>query len=262
MIEEVVGLGFERVGADREDGVGEFGILVAVVEFADAHVARRVDLGIVGRAIVNADVLDLHRAEIELARAPGVLVAATGAAMVEGRDEEAVLTLLVDDRNRDPGDEVERIVPARRLHLAIAPDHRVGEPLQLGVALAAVAHLGDAGAADRTETGVDDAVLVRLDDDMHVAAVLLDDVVHRGRVPGRCLRILLLRQVDAELVVRRGGSALLVHVPRIGVIAAADDAVVANDIVLLGIRGDDRKLTDLTLVSHLILPQSTLESRP
>ena len=60
VIEEIIGLGFERVGADGDDGVREFGILVAIVEFADAHVARRMNLGIVGRTIVDADVLDLH----------------------------------------------------------------------------------------------------------------------------------------------------------------------------------------------------------
>ena len=60
VIEEVVGLGFERVGADRNDGVGEFGVLVAVVQFAHAHVARGMDFGIVGRTIVDADVLHLH----------------------------------------------------------------------------------------------------------------------------------------------------------------------------------------------------------
>ena len=179
VVQEVVGLGLERVAADGEDRVGELGVLVAVVELAHAHVARGVDLGIVGRAIVDADVLDLHRLEIELAGAPGVLVAAAGAAMVEGGDEQPVLALLVDDRDGDAGDEVERVLPARRLHLAVAPDHRVGEALELGVALARVAHLGDARAADRAEAGVHLAVRVGLDDDVHVAAVLLDDVVHR-----------------------------------------------------------------------------------
>jgi serine protease Do len=58
------------------------------------------------------------------------------------------------------------------------------------------------------------------------------------------------------------GAALPVHRPGVGVIAAADDAVVADDVVHLGIGGDDGELTDLTLVSHLILPQSTFESRP
>jgi hypothetical protein len=56
VVEEVVGLGLERVGADDHDGVGQLGVLVAVVELADAHVARRVDFGIVGRAVVDADV--------------------------------------------------------------------------------------------------------------------------------------------------------------------------------------------------------------
>ena len=44
MIEEVIGMGFERVGADGNDGVGEFSVLVAIVKFADAHVARGVNL--------------------------------------------------------------------------------------------------------------------------------------------------------------------------------------------------------------------------
>ena len=158
VVQEIVGLRLERVGADGEDRVGELGVLVAIVELADAHVARRVDFGIVGGAIVDADVLHLHGAEIELAGAPGVLVAAAGAAMVEGGDEEAVLALLVDDGGRDARDEVERVVPAGRLHLAVAPDHRIGEPLQLGIAGAAVAHLGDARAADRAETGIHHAV--------------------------------------------------------------------------------------------------------
>ncbi len=84
VIEEIVGLGLVGVGADGDDGVAQLGVLVAVVELAHAHVARRVHLRIVGGAIVDADVLDLHRLEIELAGAPGVLVAAAGAAVVEG----------------------------------------------------------------------------------------------------------------------------------------------------------------------------------
>ena len=43
VVQEVVGLRFQRVGADRNDGVGELGVLVAVVELAHAHVAGAVD---------------------------------------------------------------------------------------------------------------------------------------------------------------------------------------------------------------------------
>ena len=93
MIEEIVGLRLERVGADRDNRVGKLGILVAVVQLAHAHVAGGMDFGVVGRPVVDADILDLHRAEIELAGAPGVLVAAAGAAMIERRDEEPVLAL-------------------------------------------------------------------------------------------------------------------------------------------------------------------------
>ena len=80
-------MGFQTIGADDEERVGEFGILITVVQFAHAHVARGMDLGVVGRPIMDADVLDLHGAEIELAGAPGVLVSAASAAMVEGGDE-------------------------------------------------------------------------------------------------------------------------------------------------------------------------------
>ena len=262
VIEEVVGLGFQRVGADRDDGVGKLGVLVAVVELAHAHVARGMDFGVVGWAIVDADILHLHGAEIELAGAPSVLVAAAGAAVIEGGDEQAVLAHVVDHADSDAGDEIERVVPACRLHLPVAPDHGIGEALQLRVALARIAHLGDAGAAHRTETRIHHAIFVRLDDDVHVLAVLLDDVVHRGRVPSRGFRRLLLAEIDAEFVLIGRGAALLVGRPSVGMIAAADDAVVADDVEFLRILRDDRKPVDLSLVSHCFLPQRTLDSRP
>ena len=262
MIEEVIGLGFERVGADRNDGVGKLGVLVAIVQFAHAHVAGGVHFGIVGRTIVDANVLHLHRTEIKLAGAPGVLIAAAGAAVIERRDEQTVFALIVDDGDGDARDEIERVVPARRLHLPVAPDHRIGEPLQLSVALARIAHFGHAGAAHRTEPGIHDAILVGLDDNMHVVAVLLDDVVHRRRVPCRCLGRLLFPEIDAEDIFVRRSAALLVGRPRIGVIAAADDAVVADDVEFLRVLRDDRQPVDLTLVSHRCLPHRTLDRRP
>ena len=84
MVQEVVGLRFQRVGSYRNDSVGKLGVLVAVVELAHAHVPRGVNLRIVSRAIVDADVLDLHRTEIELAGAPGVFITTPRTAMVEG----------------------------------------------------------------------------------------------------------------------------------------------------------------------------------
>ena len=89
VVEEIVGLGFERVVADRNDGVGQLGVLVAVVQLADAHVAGGVDFRVVGGAVVDADVLHLHGAEIELSGAPGVFISAGRAAMVEDGDEQA-----------------------------------------------------------------------------------------------------------------------------------------------------------------------------
>ena len=85
MIEEIVGLSFERIGADGDDRVGKLRILVTIVEFADAHVARCMHLGIVSRAVVDADVLDLHRAEIKLARA--AIAALAGVSRTSGKNE-------------------------------------------------------------------------------------------------------------------------------------------------------------------------------
>ena len=199
VIEKIVGLGLVGIGADGEDGVGKLGILVAVVELANAHVARGVHLGIVGRAVVDADVLDLHRLEIELARAPGILVAAAGAAVVEGRDEEVVLAAgLLEHGDRHARDEVKRVVPGRGLHLAVAEHHRVRQTLLLRRPRARVAHLRHARAADRAKAGVHLAGLVGLDDDVHVLPVLLHDVVHRGRVPGVGLGVLLLGKIGFE----------------------------------------------------------------
>ena len=261
VVEEQVGLGLEGIGADQEDRVGERVVLVAVVQLADAHVAGRVHLGVVGRPVVNPAVLDLHRAEIELARAPGVLVAAGRAAVVEHRDVEIVLVVLVDVAGGDPGNQIERIVPRGRLPRAVTPDHRLREPLLLGAGDVRTPVLRHARAAHRAEARVDAAVDVRLDHQMHVLPVLLDDVVHGRRVPELGLLVLLLAEVDAELV--RRGRALLVDRPRVRLVAAADDAVVAGDVMFPGVCGDDRQTVDLSLVCHLIaLPQSTLERRP
>ena len=116
MIQEVVGLRLKGVGTDRDDGIGQFRVFVAVVELAHAHVARGVDLGIVGRTIVDPDVLDLHRSEVELAGAPGVFVAAARAPVVECGNEQAILALIVDDCDGDARDEIERVRPTGWLH--------------------------------------------------------------------------------------------------------------------------------------------------
>jgi hypothetical protein len=100
---------------------------------------------------MNPDVLDLHRAEIELSGAPGVFVAAAGAAVIKSRDEQTILALGVDHRRRHARHEVERIVPARRLHLAVAPDHGFGQALLLRRARFGKRFFGHSRAADRAE---------------------------------------------------------------------------------------------------------------
>ena len=250
VVQEVVRLGFEGIVADRHQSVGELGVLIAIVQFADAHVTGRMDLRIVGGAVVDADILDLHGTEIELSGAPGIFVAAGRAAMVENGDEEPVLALFFDDRGSNARDQVERVIPRGRLHLAVAPDHRVGEALLLRAASGAIAKFAHARAAHGAEAGIHLALAIRLDDDVNVLAVLLDDVIHRGRIPGDRLGRLLFGEIDAEDVRRGIRPALLVNGPGVGVIAAADDAVVAGDIMLLGVRGNDRQTVDVTLVCH------------
>ena len=93
------------------------------------------DFGIVSRSVVNADVLNLHRTEIELSGTPRVLVTTSRASVIIGGNEESILALLIDDRSGDTSHELKRIVPTRRLKLAIAPNERIGQSLQLRVAL-------------------------------------------------------------------------------------------------------------------------------
>ena len=68
--------------------VGEFGVFVAVVQLADAHLARGVALGVVRRPVVDAHHRRLERREHQLAGAPGVLESAAGAAVVEAVEHE------------------------------------------------------------------------------------------------------------------------------------------------------------------------------
>ena len=51
-------------------------------------------------------------------------------------------------------------------------------------------------------------------------------------------------------------AALLVGGPRVGIVAAADDAVVADDVELLRVLRDDRQLVDVALESHRYLPKN------
>ena len=254
VIEEVIRLRLERVGSDGNDRVGEFGVLVAIVELAHAHVAGGMDLGIVGGAIVDADVLDLHAVEIELAGGPGVFVTAAGAAMVKGGDDQAVLALLLDDAAGHLGGEPQRVVPGCRDHAAVAIDERFREPLALRAGDRRERQFALARAADRAKAGIYLAILVRLDDELHVAAVLLDDVVHRRREPIRGLCFLLPREIDAEEVVGCLGPALLVDIPADRLVTAADDAERAGDVVDFCVLGRDRQAVDVALVGHRSSP--------
>ena len=69
---------------------------------------------------------------------------------------------------------------------------------------------------------------------MYVLAILFDDVVHGRRVPRGRLGLLLFAEIDTEFILVRRRAALFVDRPGMGVIAAADDAVVADDVEFLG----------------------------
>ena len=195
-------------------------------------------------------VLDLHAFEIELAGAPGVLVAAGTSTVVEHRNHQVILGPFGHNTRGHARHEVERVFPGGRLPDTIAPDQRIGQALCLGAGHAAGTILGHASTADRTKARVHGTVHIRLDHQLNVAPVLADDVVHRRRIPRFGVHDLLFAQIDAELVLFGCGSALTVHRPSVGLVAAADDAVVAGDIVLLCIRGDDRQTVDVSLESH------------
>src|SRR5690349_16954122 len=96
---------------------------------------------------------------------------------------------------------------------------------------------------------------------MDVAAVLLDDVVHRRREPGGALGALLLRQVFAEDVLVRPRPALAIDVPGYRLVAAADDAVVAYHVLHLGVLRRDRQAVGVALVGHGDPPSITRAAR-
>src|SRR5262245_8811707 len=91
VVKEVVGLRLERVRADCNDGVGKFSVFVAIVKFANAHVAGGVDFRVVSRTIVDANILDLHSPEVEFSSAPSIFVAAASASVVKRGNEKRVL---------------------------------------------------------------------------------------------------------------------------------------------------------------------------
>jgi len=248
-------LGFQRVGTDHEDRVSDFVIGVAVVQFANAHVTRRVHFRVIRRAVVNARILDLHAVEVELAGGPGVLIAAGATAVVEHGHHQFVLAVFGDDFRGHARHKVQCVIPGGRLPHTVAPDHRIFQALLLSAGHARRAVFGHAATADRGQARVYHAVGVGDDGQMHVFAILRDHVVHRRSYPG-AVGALLLGQVDAKGVA--GRRSLLVARPSIGLVSAADDAVVAGDIVHLRIRGRDGKAIDLSLVSHV---RSSLRAR-
>ena len=107
------------------------------------------------------------------------------------------------------------------------------------------------------ESRVHDAVVVRHDDKLDVFPVLLDDIVHRRRVPIGVIGNCCFERSTPNLFCGTCAT-LFVDVPSVGLVAAADDAELADDIVLLGVRWDDREPIGVTLECHGSAPPERL----
>ena len=227
MRKEVVGLRLVGVAADRHDDVGKLRILVAVVEFADPHLAGRMALGVVSGTVVDAHHRRLERREHELAGTPGVFESTTGAAVIEAVEDEPARTVAVENLLGDAAVERQGVIPARVEPGVADVDARITQPL-LADAVVGVHHLGELSAPRRREPLVHRAALVGDDHDVVAAAVLvLDDVGHRRRHNGRERRQLFAK-IEAERILVRRAPALGVGVPLVDVVTAPDDAEVTG----------------------------------
>lgn len=94
MGQEVVGLRFVWIAADGDDDIGQLRVLVAVVQLAHAHLARCVALRVVRWPVMDAHEGRLQGSEHQLASAPGVLEAATGATVVEAIKRQPITLCL------------------------------------------------------------------------------------------------------------------------------------------------------------------------
>ena len=116
MVQEVVGLSLERIRSNRKDRVGQFSIFVAIVQLPDAHVSCRMNLGVVGRPIVDPDIFYLHALEVDFPGRPGIFIASAGASVIESRDKQPVLALLLNHTSCHFGHEADRVVPRGWVH--------------------------------------------------------------------------------------------------------------------------------------------------
>ena len=51
MGKKIIGLSYVSVGADCHDDVGDFSVVIAIVEFADAHITRGMTFRVVRRTL-------------------------------------------------------------------------------------------------------------------------------------------------------------------------------------------------------------------
>ncbi|KAF0137771.1 MAG: hypothetical protein FD153_1610 [Rhodospirillaceae bacterium] len=147
VVQEVVRLGLVGVGARTEDGVGDLGIFVAVIQLTHAHFPRGMALGVVGRTVVDADHRGLQRTEHQLAGAPGVLEAAPSTTVVKAIVEQTRRTIIVQDLLGQAGIEGHGVVPPRVQPLVASENTRIFETLLADavVGIHVAGHLAAAG---------------------------------------------------------------------------------------------------------------------
>ncbi len=188
--------------------------------------------------------------EIEFAGRPGVLVAAAGAAMIVGGDDQPVFALRLDHAPRHLGDQLDRIVPGGRRRAAIAPDQRFGQPLALRAGDRRIGELADLArrAWSRARSSRSQSwsgMTTRCTSRPFCLTMLYIDGLNQC---GRHSAPAAWSGSTPKAFCAGLRAALPVDRPGEGVIAAADDAEVADDVVDLRVLRRDRQAVDVALV--------------
>lgn len=111
------------VRSPEDDGVGEAGVLVGVVQLVDAPLPASPDLGVVGGAVVDGDVLHGEGGEEELPGGVVVLKALARAPVVEALHGDVVVVAVpVPDALDEEAHEGEGVLPGDGLELVAHPE--------------------------------------------------------------------------------------------------------------------------------------------
>ena len=231
--EEIVGLGLVGIGADDQDGVGEFGIDIGVGERAHARVTGGVDLAVVGRPVVDRGGAGADPGEEEAADRPVVLEPAAATAVIEELHADRIRPPAIENRLDHPRTQVDGIFPVHRLVAVALGQQRPGQA-RLGRPVRRIEGLGQAGAAHRGHAVVHLAGAVGQDHHVMAAAVALGHHRMHGRRDPVLHGAERRAEVDPQRVVPGRRAAVAPHGPLEHPVAAADDAELADRIETFG----------------------------